>query len=62
MKEKSQYGHVGMVTGARWIKSPCHDAIPKEILSPPDENGFSEIKDVCSICKKEYQAREFDVV
>ncbi len=58
----SKYGHVGVVTGYRKLNSPCHDAKPKEIILAPDESGFNPVKDVCSVCGKEYSAVELDIV
>lgn len=59
--KKSQYGHVGMVTGYKILKSPCHKVKPKRIILPPDETGFNPVKDVCSKCGKEYNAVSLDI-
>lgn len=54
----SQFGHVGVVTGAELINSPCHNASPEEkILS--DKEGFTEFEYICSECKKPYEAMTF---
>jgi len=61
MKSKKQYGHVGIVTGAKMLKSPCHNVIPTEMKLPQDEDGFTPVEYICSKCKRKYDAIELTI-
>lgn len=57
-----KYGHVGVITGVKFVLSSCCKAKPISIQDGEEVNGLTPIIYVCSKCKTPYEAMTIDII